>query len=89
MKKVNIGDMTLDVPIIQGGMGVGISLGNLAGNVALNGGMGVISTAHPGYRADDFEKNPLEANKRELKRLLKVKGWLQLMQWSQLLTMQL
>ena len=66
MKKVNIGDMTLDVPIIQGGMGVGISLGNLAGNVALNGGMGVISTAHPGYRADDFEKNPLEANKREL-----------------------
>ena len=30
--------------------------GNLAGNVALNGGMGVISTAHPGYRADDFEK---------------------------------
>ena len=66
MKKVNIGDMTLDVPIIQGGMGVCISLGNLAGNVALNGGMGVISTAHPGYRADDFEKNPLEANKREL-----------------------
>ena len=66
MKKVNIGDMTLDVPIIQGGMGVGISLGNLSGNVALNGGMGVISTAHPGYRADDFEKNPLEANKREL-----------------------
>ena len=60
MKKVNIGDMTLDVPIIQGGMGVGISLGNLAGNVALNGGMGVISTAHPGYRADDFEKNPLK-----------------------------
>ncbi|MCB6314289.1 hypothetical protein LI253_18790, partial [Gordonibacter pamelaeae] len=52
--------------MIQGGMGVGISLGNLAGNVALNGGMGVISTAHPGYRADDFEKNSLEANKREL-----------------------
>ena len=54
MKRVNIGEMTLDVPIIQGGMGVGISLGNLAGHVALNGGMGVISTAHPGYRADDF-----------------------------------
>lgn len=45
---------------------LGISLGNLAGNVALNGGMGVISTDHPGYRAADFEKNPLEANKREL-----------------------
>lgn len=66
MKKVKIGDKTLELPIIQGGMGVGISLGNLAGNVALNGGMGVISTAHPGYRAVDFEKNPLEVNRREL-----------------------
>ena len=58
MKSVCIGDMKLEVPIIQGGMGVGISLGNLAGHVAKNGGMGVISTAHPGYRAEDFEKNP-------------------------------
>lgn len=66
MKSVCIGDMKLEVPIIQGGMGVGISLGNLAGHVARNGGMGVISTAHPGYRAEDFEKNPTEVNKREL-----------------------
>lgn len=66
MKSVCIGDMKLEVPIIQGGMGVGISLGNLAGHVAKNGGMGVISTAHPGYRAEDFEKNPTEFNKREL-----------------------
>lgn len=66
MKSVCIGDMKLEVPIIQGGMGVGISLGNLAGHVAKNGGMGVISTAHPGYRAADFEKNPTEVNKREL-----------------------
>ncbi|MFQ6793534.1 nitronate monooxygenase family protein [Thomasclavelia sp.] len=66
MKSVCIGDMTLEVPIIQGGMGVGISLGNLAGHVAKNGGMGVISTAHPGYRAPDFEKSPTEVNMREL-----------------------
>lgn len=66
MKSVKIGEMTLEVPIIQGGMGVGISLGNLAGNVALNGGMGVISTAQPGYKAADFEKNTVEANRREL-----------------------
>ena len=66
MKSVCIGDMKLEVPIIHGGMGVGISLGNLAGHVAKNGGMGVISTAHPGYRAEDFEKNPTEVNKREL-----------------------
>ena len=66
MKSVKIGEMTLEVPIIQGGMGVGISLGNLAGNVALNGGLGVISTAQPGYRGADFEKNTVEANRREL-----------------------
>lgn len=66
MKKINIGDIVLDIPIIQGGMGVGISLGNLAGNVALNGGMGVISTAHPGYRSLDFKKDDLKANLREL-----------------------
>ena len=66
MKKVCIGNMTLDVPIIQGGMGVGISLGNLAGHVALNGGMGVISTAHPGYRVDDFEQDCVAVNRREL-----------------------
>lgn len=66
MKRVKIGEFTLDVPIIQGGMGVGISLGNLAGNVAKNGAMGVISTAHPGYRAKDFETNSLAVNRREL-----------------------
>lgn len=67
MKKINIGELTMDIPIIQGGMGVGVSLGNLAGHVALEGGMGVISTAHPGYRSPDFEKDSLKANLRELK----------------------
>ena len=41
-------------PIIQGGMGVGISLGNLAGAVAREGGVGVISTANVGFRETDF-----------------------------------
>ena len=35
----------LAVPILQGGMGVGVSLGGLAGAVAACGGMGCISTA--------------------------------------------
>lgn len=68
MKEVNIGRFTMKVPIIQGGMGVGISLGNLAGNVALNGGMGVISTAQPGFDEPDFLKNTQEANMRALRR---------------------
>ena len=35
----------LTVPILQGGMGVGVSMGGLAGAVAACGGMGTISTA--------------------------------------------
>lgn len=56
----------LRIPVIQGGMGVGISMGSLAGNVALEGGIGVISTADIGFREKDFFTNNLEANKRAL-----------------------
>lgn len=55
------------LPVIQGGMGVGVSLGGLAGAVAAGGGMGCISAAHPGYREADFRQNPQEANLRALK----------------------
>ena len=54
MKKLVIGDLVAKVPIIQGGMGVGVSLGGLAGAVAKEGGIGVISAAQPGFREDDF-----------------------------------
>lgn len=56
----------MSVPIIQGGMGIGISLERLAGNVAACGGMGILSAAHAGYRAADFNANTVEANMREL-----------------------
>ena len=56
----------LAVPILQGGMGVGVSLGGLAGAVAACGGMGCISTADTGYREPDFEKDPVSANRRAL-----------------------
>ena len=39
----------LSLPLIQGGMGVGVSLSGLAGAVASEGGMGVISTAQIGF----------------------------------------
>ena len=57
----------LEIPLIQGGMGVGISLGGLAGAVAAEGGMGVISTAFIGFREKDFYEDPLNASKRALK----------------------
>lgn len=50
------------IPVIQGGMGVGISLSNLAGAVAAAGGIGVISTAQIGYREPDFDRHPIECN---------------------------
>ena len=49
----------LPVPILQGGMGVGVSLGGLAGAVAACGGMGCISTADAGYREPDFARDIL------------------------------
>ena len=42
MKKLNIGNLSISVPIVQGGMGVGISLSGLASAVANEGGVGVI-----------------------------------------------
>ena len=44
MKALNIGDLKIRVPIIQGGMGIGISLSKLASAVANMGGVGIIST---------------------------------------------
>ena len=44
---------TLPLPILQGGMGVGVSLDRLAGAVAACGGMGTISTAMCGFREPD------------------------------------
>lgn len=61
-----IGDLVAKVPIIQGGMGVGVSLSSLAGAVAREGAIGVISAAQPGYLEEDFSSNPLTANLRSL-----------------------
>ena len=64
---LQIGELTAEVPIVQGGMGVGISLGNLAGAVAAQGGVGIISTAQIGYREPDFGNNPKECNLRAIR----------------------
>lgn len=65
---IQIKGKTLDFPLIQGGMGVGISLGSLAGAVAAQGCMGVISTINPGYGEFDFYDDPAAANRRALTR---------------------
>ncbi|MDP4090448.1 MAG: nitronate monooxygenase family protein [Bacillota bacterium] len=67
-KPLVIGNLTAAVPIIQGGMGIGVSLSNLASAVASCGGIGIISAAQPGFNEPDFEKDALAANIRALKR---------------------
>ena len=71
LSPLKIDNLKASLPIIQGGMGVGISLSKLAGAVASCGGIGTISAAHPGYLEPDFETNPLEANIRALKHHVK------------------
>ncbi|MBN1839635.1 MAG: nitronate monooxygenase [Campylobacterales bacterium] len=49
LKPLKIGKYTIDYPIVQGGMGLGISWDKLAGTVSLEGGLGVISSVGTGY----------------------------------------
>ena len=52
LKSFNIGKYKIQKPIVQGGMGVGISWDGLAGNVSKEGGLGVISAVGTGYYED-------------------------------------
>lgn len=63
-----IGDKVAPIPIVQGGMGVGVSLAGLASAVANQGGVGVIASAGIGMNEPDFFSNFLEANDRALRR---------------------
>ncbi len=67
MKPLRIGDLTARIPIIQGGMGVGISRARLASAVANEGGIGVIAAAGIGMLEPDVFSHFLEANVRALK----------------------
>ena len=85
MKGIKVGEKQSKYPIIQGGMGVGISMHKLAGNVSKEGGIGVISTADIGYQEDDFNTNPLEANLRAIdKEILGVNIMVALSQYKEI-----
>ncbi len=62
LKELRIGELTARIPVIQGGMGVGISLHRLAGAVAAEGGIGIISTAQIGFRRPEFDSDPIGTN---------------------------
>lgn len=71
MKPLVIGDLIARFPIIQGGMGVGVSRSKLAGAVAKEGGVGIISTAQIGYDEEDFDKQQIETNLYAIKKHIK------------------
>ena len=62
-KPLQIGKYTIKTPVVQGGMGVGISWDKLAGTVSLEGGLGVISAVGTGYYEDKVHADKLVANR--------------------------
>ncbi len=71
IKDLIIGELRATIPIIQGGMGVRISLSGLASAVANEGGIGIIATAGIGILESDKDSNWLEANLRVLREEIK------------------
>lgn len=61
MRKLTIGNLVANYPIIQGGMGVGVSLSGLAAAVANEGGVGVISAAGLGFYYMQEANNYIDA----------------------------
>lgn len=60
--KMKIGNLIAKVPIVQGGMGVGISLSSLAAAVANCGAIGVISGVEPGFNRKNYYLDKFQAN---------------------------
>lgn len=71
IKPLILGDLKVNIPIIQGGMGVGVSLSGLASAVANEGGLGVISGAQIGFKEPNFGENTSEANLTALEKEIK------------------
>jgi nitronate monooxygenase len=72
MESLKIGNLTVKYPIIQGGMGVAISLSKLAAAVANQGGIGVISAAAIGMTEPGFERNFRKANQTALRKHIRL-----------------
>lgn len=67
-RELTIKNKTARIPIIQGGMGVGVSRFRLAGAVAKEGGVGIISSAQIGYDEPGFEHDACGCNLRAIEK---------------------
>lgn len=69
---LRIGDLVARLPIVQGGMGIGVSLSSLASAVANAGGVGVLSAVGMGFSQPGYQENPvktcLEALRAEIRK---------------------
>jgi nitronate monooxygenase len=72
LNSFKIGDIQIPVPIIQGGMGVGVSMSGLASAVANMGGIGIISTVGIGlihdHASSNYRKNNISALRKEIRK---------------------
>ena len=71
MKEFIVGDKVAKLPIVQGGMGIGVSLSKLAASVANEGGIGVISAAGVGVfdgETNDFHFNNVHGLRQEIQK---------------------
>ncbi len=69
MSNFKIKGKTINIPLVQGGMGVGISRNKLASAVINCGGVGTISASQIGYVEDDFKANPKSAYRANIRQL--------------------
>lgn len=67
MPKLSIGDLTSKLPIIQGGMGIGVSGASLVSAVSNEGGIGVLSAAGMGFELPGYKNNPIKCSIQALK----------------------
>lgn len=75
MQTMKIGNKVIQIPIVQGGMGVGVSLSSLASAVINEGGIGTISASQIGFREPKFftsSKRAYEANLQALKKEIEI-----------------
>src|SRR6056297_2524247 len=70
-KGLKIGNLESKIPLILGGMGVGVSGWKLASSISKLGGIGVISGVNLGYREKDFYTDTFKANVRAIKKEIK------------------
>lgn len=75
-KPLKIGKHIIKNPIVQGGMGLGISWDKLAGNVSLEGGLGVISSVGTGYYKDNkYSAKDINTRPLDTKNFYSAKGF--------------